>query len=185
MGIGGTIRNLAAAIQRRAEVDYPDAQGFVVQRGELEELIGELASMPAAKRGRVPGIKPDRGDVILGGALVLSTLMEAGGFEELDVTEAGLREGVFFERFLDDCDPPLFPDVRRASVENLALRYRGTRSRTSATSPGSRSRSSTSSARLGCTTSVTASASCSGPRACCTTSAPPSTTTTTTSTRAT
>ena len=125
VGIGGTIRNLAAAIQRRAEVDYPDAQGFVVERAALEELIGELASMPPAKRGRVPGIKPDRGDVILGGALVLSALMDAGDFEELDVTEAGLREGVFFERFLAHADPPLFGDVRRASVENLALRYRG------------------------------------------------------------
>jgi exopolyphosphatase/guanosine-5'-triphosphate,3'-diphosphate pyrophosphatase len=81
--------------------------------------------MPASKRGRVPGIKPDRGDVILGGAIVLSALMEAGRFDELDVTEAGLREGVFFERFLAGADPPLFPDVRRAAVENLALRYRG------------------------------------------------------------
>jgi exopolyphosphatase/guanosine-5'-triphosphate,3'-diphosphate pyrophosphatase len=125
VGIGGTIRNLAAAIERRADIDYPDAQGFVLGRDDLEELIAELASMPAAKRARVPGIKPDRGDVILGGAVVLSTLMEAGGFDELEVSEAGLREGVFFERFLAGSDPPLFPDVRRASVENLALRYRG------------------------------------------------------------
>jgi exopolyphosphatase/guanosine-5'-triphosphate,3'-diphosphate pyrophosphatase len=125
VGIGGTIRNLASAVQRRAGVDYPDAQGFVVSRDSLEKLIEELASMPPAKRARVPGIKPDRGDVILGGAIVLSALMEAGRFDELDVTEAGLREGVFFERFLEGADPPLFGDVRRAAVENLALRYRG------------------------------------------------------------
>src|SRR5437588_658826 len=48
---------------------------------------------------------------------------EAGGFGEIEVPEAGLREGVFFERFLADLDPPLFPDVRRAAVENLASRY--------------------------------------------------------------
>jgi exopolyphosphatase/guanosine-5'-triphosphate,3'-diphosphate pyrophosphatase len=71
----------------------------------------------------VPGIKPDRGDVILGGAAVLGALMDAGGFEELEVTEAGLREGVFFEHYLAGQDPPLFADVRRASVENLARRY--------------------------------------------------------------
>ena len=124
VGIGGTIRNLATAVQRRAGVDYPDAQGFVVGRDALDELIEELASLPPAKRARVPGIKPDRGDVILGGALVLSALMEAGRFDELDVTEAGLREGVFFERFLEGEDPPLFDDVRRAAVENLARRYR-------------------------------------------------------------
>jgi exopolyphosphatase / guanosine-5'-triphosphate,3'-diphosphate pyrophosphatase len=69
----------------------------------------------------VPGIKPDRADVILGGALVLEACMEAGGFDVLEVSEAGLREGVFFEDLLGD--PPLFDDVRRASVENLAHRY--------------------------------------------------------------
>jgi exopolyphosphatase/guanosine-5'-triphosphate,3'-diphosphate pyrophosphatase len=124
VGIGGTIRNLASAVERRSGVDYPDAQGYVLAREALDELIGELASMPVAKRRRVPGIKPDRGDVILGGATVLSAVMEAGDFDELDVTEAGLREGVFFERFLSDRDPPLLPDVRRAAVESLALRYR-------------------------------------------------------------
>jgi exopolyphosphatase/guanosine-5'-triphosphate,3'-diphosphate pyrophosphatase len=122
VGIGGTVRNLAAAAERRAGIEG-DAQGFLLERKALDDLIDELASMSPAKRGGVPGIKPDRGDVILGGAVVLSALMEAGGFDELEVSEAGLREGVFFERFLDDRDPPLFDDVRQASVINLANRY--------------------------------------------------------------
>jgi exopolyphosphatase/guanosine-5'-triphosphate,3'-diphosphate pyrophosphatase len=122
VGIGGTVRNLAAAAERRAGIEG-DAQGFRLERDALEDLIEDLASMSPGKRGRVPGIKPDRGDVILGGAVVLSALMEAGGFDELEVSEAGLREGAFFERFLDDRDPPLFEDVREASVINLANRY--------------------------------------------------------------
>jgi exopolyphosphatase / guanosine-5'-triphosphate,3'-diphosphate pyrophosphatase len=123
VGIGGTIRNLAAAAQKR--MDYPDVdvQGFVLDRGALEELIDLLASKPASKRGAVRGIKPDRGDVILGGALVLAATMEAGGFDAVEVSEAGLREGIFFERLLEDRDPPLFENVRRASVENLAHRF--------------------------------------------------------------
>jgi exopolyphosphatase/guanosine-5'-triphosphate,3'-diphosphate pyrophosphatase len=123
-GIGGTVRNLAAAAQKRA--GHPDTngvQGFKLTREALEDLIEELASMPVSKRANVPGIKPDRGDVILGGALVLAAVMESAGFEAVETTEAGLREGVFFERFLDDRDPPLFDDVREAAVSNLALRY--------------------------------------------------------------
>jgi exopolyphosphatase / guanosine-5'-triphosphate,3'-diphosphate pyrophosphatase len=123
VGMGGTIRNLAAAAERHAGVDHPDAQGYLLTRDALDELIDELASMSASKRGRVPGIKPDRGDVILGGATVLATFMDEGGFGELEVTEAGVREGIFFEHFLAGADPPLLPDVRRASVENLANRY--------------------------------------------------------------
>ena len=69
----------------------------------------------------MPGIKPDRGDVILGGALVLAAAMDTGGFDAVEVTEAGLREGIFFERLLGE--GRLFDDVRRASVENLAHRF--------------------------------------------------------------
>ncbi|MEA2411977.1 MAG: exopolyphosphatase / guanosine-5-triphosphate,3-diphosphate pyrophosphatase [Thermoleophilaceae bacterium] len=124
VGIGGTIRNLASAAERRAGLPDTDAQGYLLTRDALEELIEDLASMPAHKRGRVPGIKPDRGDVILGGAVVLATLMDQAGIDELEATDAGLREGIFFERFLENGDePPLFPDVRGASVMNLAHRY--------------------------------------------------------------
>ena len=123
-GLGGTIRNLAAAAQKRLELPDVDVQGFGLTRAALEELIDELASRPASKRGSMRGIKPDRGDVILGGALVVAAAMDGGGFDELEVTEAGLREGIFFERLLNDRDPPLLDDVRRESVQNLAHRFR-------------------------------------------------------------
>ena len=122
-GIGGTIRNLAEAAARAAGLPFTDPQGYCLERGALEDLIGELASLAPAKRGSVPGIKPDRGDVILGGAVVVATLMDEIGIDQIETTNAGLREGVFFERYLEHADPPLFEDVRRASVENLAHRY--------------------------------------------------------------
>jgi exopolyphosphatase / guanosine-5'-triphosphate,3'-diphosphate pyrophosphatase len=122
-GIGGTIRNLAAAAEKRSAYPDVDVGGYVLERDDLEELIEELASRPASKRGNVRGIKPDRGDVILGGALTLAGAMDAGGFEAVEVSEAGLREGIFFERYLAPAAPPLFDDVRRSSVENLANRY--------------------------------------------------------------
>src|SRR3954468_2940266 len=121
VGIGGTIRNLAAAAMRDNELPLMDAQGFKLDRAELEPLIELLADRPASKRGDVRGIKPDRGDVILGGALVLAAALDCGGFDDIEVTEAGLREGVFFERLIGE--PELFDDVRRESVENLAHRF--------------------------------------------------------------
>jgi exopolyphosphatase / guanosine-5'-triphosphate,3'-diphosphate pyrophosphatase len=122
-GIGGTIRNLATAAQKRLELPDVDVQGFRLTRESLGELIEEFASMPVTKRGSVKGIKPDRGDVILGGAVVLDAAMECGGFDAVEVTEAGLREGIFFECLFEDRDPPLVEDVRRESVFNLAHRY--------------------------------------------------------------
>jgi exopolyphosphatase/guanosine-5'-triphosphate,3'-diphosphate pyrophosphatase len=121
VGIGGTIRNLAAAAMKRLDLPDIDVQGFTIGREALEELIELLAARPASKRGGVSGIKPDRGDVILGGALVLAAALDTGGFDAVEVTEAGLREGIFFERLLGE--GRLFEDVRRESVENLAHRF--------------------------------------------------------------
>jgi exopolyphosphatase/guanosine-5'-triphosphate,3'-diphosphate pyrophosphatase len=122
VGLGGTVRNLAAAAQRAADLPEFGVQGFVLGREALEDLVGRLAALTPAERGKVPGIKPARGDLILAGAAVVLAVLEAGEFEAIEVTEAGLREGVFFARHLDG-DPPLFDDVRRATVENLAAQY--------------------------------------------------------------
>ena len=85
--------------------------------------------MPASERGRVPGIKSARADIILAGAAVVQTVLEVGGFAGIEVTEAGLREGVFFESLLPGPDH-LFDDVRRDSVLNLARQYRVDRAHT-------------------------------------------------------
>jgi exopolyphosphatase / guanosine-5'-triphosphate,3'-diphosphate pyrophosphatase len=122
VGIGGTVRNLGAAAQRDLGVPEFGVQGYVLARSELDRLIEELAKRTPAERGKMPGIKPSRGDLILAGAVVVQSVMEAGGFEGLEITEAGLREGVFFERHLPG-EPPLFDDVRRASVINMAAQY--------------------------------------------------------------
>ena len=123
VGIGGTVRNLAAAAQRAAGLPSNGVQGMVITAAALDDLVGQLAALPAAERASVPGIKPARADLILAGAVVVQGAMRAGGFDSLETTEAGMREGVFFERLLADHEAPLFPDVRRASVQNLAARY--------------------------------------------------------------
>lgn len=126
-GIGGTVRNLAAAAELAAGLPSYGVQGFALERAALDDLVDELADRPASERGKVPGIKPERGDLILAGALVIQTVLELGGFTAIEATEAGLREGVFFETLLEGSDPPLLDDVRRASVLNLAAQYQADR----------------------------------------------------------
>lgn len=123
VGIGGTVRNLAAAAQKAANLPSFGVQGFSLERQGLDALIEELAGRPASQRGSVPGIKPERGDVILAGAVTVAAVMDAGGLDAIEVTEAGLREGVFFEWYLDGLDPPLLGSVREASVYNLHGHY--------------------------------------------------------------
>jgi exopolyphosphatase/guanosine-5'-triphosphate,3'-diphosphate pyrophosphatase len=123
VGIGGTVRNLASAAQRAAGLPSFDVQGYVVTRDALADLVAELAARPARKRGDVPGIKPERADLILAGAAVIEAVLEAGEFDALEATEAGLREGIFLASHLAPAEPPLLPSVRESSVRNLAAQY--------------------------------------------------------------
>jgi exopolyphosphatase/guanosine-5'-triphosphate,3'-diphosphate pyrophosphatase len=122
VGIGGTVRNLAAAAGAAAGLPSIGVQGAFLHRAALDQLIKELSARPVAERAALEGIKPGRAGLILAGAVVIAAAMEAIGTDRLEVTHSGLREGVFFEQFLGG-DPPLFDDVRIASVRNLAVRY--------------------------------------------------------------
>jgi exopolyphosphatase/guanosine-5'-triphosphate,3'-diphosphate pyrophosphatase len=123
VGVGGTVRNLAAALQRALELPEFGVQGFVIERAALDDLVARLAAMSVAERRKVAGIKPARGDIVLAGAVVIQQVLESGELAGIEATEAGLREGVFFERSLSGRSEPLVEDVRRASVLNLAAQY--------------------------------------------------------------
>jgi exopolyphosphatase/guanosine-5'-triphosphate,3'-diphosphate pyrophosphatase len=123
VAIGGTARTLATAAQRAADLPSFGVQGFVLEADALDELIEQLGELPADERASVPGIKPARADIVLAGAVVIRGVMEAADVDGIEVTEAGMREGVFFETYLGPAAPPLFDDVRLASVTNLAARF--------------------------------------------------------------
>jgi exopolyphosphatase/guanosine-5'-triphosphate,3'-diphosphate pyrophosphatase len=124
VGIGGAVRNLAAAAQRAEGQPDMGIQGFVLEREVLGELVEQLAALAVAERADVPGIKRGRGDIVLAAAVTIEAVLEAGGYAGIEATEAGLREGVFFERELfAGADEPLFDNVRVAAVRNLAIQY--------------------------------------------------------------
>ncbi len=123
VGIGGAVRNLAAAAQRQADQVDIGVQGFIITADALGDLVSTLAALPASERGNVPGVKPGRGDIILASALVIETVLSLGGFAGIETTEAGLREGVFLAREMFAGGSDRFDDVRAAAVRNLAVQY--------------------------------------------------------------
>jgi exopolyphosphatase/guanosine-5'-triphosphate,3'-diphosphate pyrophosphatase len=123
VGLGGSVRNLAAAAVRMADLPLDSVQGFVLGRDALDALVDELAGRPPEERERVPGIKRGRGEVILAAAVVLRAVLEASGAEGIEATEAGLREGIFLSGLLAPADPPIVTDVRATSVRNLARQH--------------------------------------------------------------
>jgi exopolyphosphatase/guanosine-5'-triphosphate,3'-diphosphate pyrophosphatase len=123
VGIGGAMRNLAAAAQHAAGQGDLGVQGYLLTAEALAALIKQLARTPPAQRGEIAGIKPGRADIILAGALAIEGVLAHGAFAGIEATEAGLREGVFFDRELLPGPEPLFDDVRASAVRNLAVQY--------------------------------------------------------------
>lgn len=121
VAMGGTIRNLAHAAQKKSGYPLALLHGYFLTRADLEAVTDELLRQPARARARVPGINSDRADVILAGALVYRWLLRAAGKKGLLISGHGVREGTFYRHFLSR--PYLLKNVRAGSIANLEARY--------------------------------------------------------------
>jgi exopolyphosphatase / guanosine-5'-triphosphate,3'-diphosphate pyrophosphatase len=120
-GMGGTVRTLARMDQKQRAYPLDRVHGYTLSREALAGLVDQLARRGRREREQLPGLKSDRADVTLAGAVIVEQLMDQGGFAELTVSGQGVREGIFYRHFLPDADPPLLDDPRGFSVRNLAL----------------------------------------------------------------
>ena len=120
VGLGGTIRNLAKIEAARQKFPLPNIGGFQLSADSLDETIEQLCELPLEKRREISGLSRDRADIILPGALVIREITKRLDQDELTISGAGLREGLFFEQFWRDLPVPVAPDLREFSVLNLA-----------------------------------------------------------------
>jgi exopolyphosphatase/guanosine-5'-triphosphate,3'-diphosphate pyrophosphatase len=97
VGSSGTIQNLAEMASRAAKSaspreaqDAPDALSL----DALAEVAKKLCSISVAERGKIPGINPQRADIIVAGAAILQTLMEELDMREIQLSSRGLLDGM-------------------------------------------------------------------------------------------
>ncbi|HLY28847.1 MAG TPA: Ppx/GppA phosphatase family protein [Aggregatilineales bacterium] len=123
VGLGGSLRNVTHMAQK--SLDYPmgELHGFQLRDSDLRRAIEQMEYLTVQQRMALPGMKPDRADIALAGAIVIEECMKHAGYDRMTVCAQGLREGVFYEGFLSTNKPPIFEDVRRASVMNVAHLY--------------------------------------------------------------
>jgi len=126
MGSSGTIENLAEIASRVLHLKEPWNRGNVLSRDDLTKLISLMRPMTTEERKKVPGMNPERADIIIGGAAVLESLMESLDLAEIHASERGLREGLLID-FLQR-EGGYFPihemSVRMISVRRLARLFR-------------------------------------------------------------
>lgn len=96
VGSSGTITNLADVAmhhfcKRRRQRDD------VLKLSQLERVVKLLCSLPLEERRQVPGINPERADIIVAGAAILHTLLEDCGLSEIRISDRGLRDGLVLD----------------------------------------------------------------------------------------
>ncbi len=93
IGSSGTAINLAEIAMRR-EQKRGLVKGDILTRRQLRDVVAHLCSLPLEERRKVPGINPERADIIIGGAAILETLMQELNLPGIAISERGLREGL-------------------------------------------------------------------------------------------
>jgi exopolyphosphatase/guanosine-5'-triphosphate,3'-diphosphate pyrophosphatase len=94
IGTAGTAWTMAA-IELGVDAARSDLiDHFRLTRAAAEDVFRTLATEPVARRRHNPGLEPGRVDVIVGGAIVVVSVLRHWGFDEMLVSEADILDGL-------------------------------------------------------------------------------------------
>ncbi len=91
---GGTITALASMVMSMRRQIFSSLHGFEVLRSEIVHLLAMLIRKDIKSLRNVPGLNPDRADIIVAGLVVVDELMKFFGANMMLINERGIREGL-------------------------------------------------------------------------------------------
>ncbi|MHC3470615.1 Ppx/GppA phosphatase family protein [Streptomyces sp. 7R007] len=94
VGLAGSVTTVSAIAQELPEYDSARIHHSRVSRERVREITEWLLHSTHAERAAVPSMHPGRVDVIAAGALVLLSIMERIGAEEVVVSEHDILDGI-------------------------------------------------------------------------------------------
>jgi exopolyphosphatase/guanosine-5'-triphosphate,3'-diphosphate pyrophosphatase len=94
IGVAATVTTLATLHLGLGEHERERTHGHALTRQAVAEQLDRLAALPLAERRTVPGLEPGRAPVILGGIVILASILDAYGLAQIAVSERDLLDGV-------------------------------------------------------------------------------------------
>ena len=94
IGSGGTVTSIAAMVQAGRKEGFGSAHGYEILRSDMVHLLAMLLRKNLKELRDVPGLNPDRADIIVAGVMVMDELLEFCQTNLLKVNERGIREGL-------------------------------------------------------------------------------------------
>lgn len=106
IGSGGTFTALAHMAKWQREGRHGSVQGYLLSRAEVLHLLDRLRETPLEARRQIPGLSPDRADIIVAGAAVVARLTKRLGTQQILVNERGIRDGLLLEMIAELAGAP-------------------------------------------------------------------------------
>jgi exopolyphosphatase / guanosine-5'-triphosphate,3'-diphosphate pyrophosphatase len=94
VGLGGTVRTLASIHLRAHQGERKHRHGLELYQSDVTAVRERLESLSRRKRRKIRGLKAERADIILAGAVVIEEAMVFGGYLRLVVCTRGVRDGI-------------------------------------------------------------------------------------------
>ena len=97
VGLGGTMRTLASVHLRATPGERKHRNGLVLHQSDVTAIRERLEALSARRRRKIRGLKAERADIILAGAMVVEETMIFGGYLRLVICTRGVRDGLLFQ----------------------------------------------------------------------------------------
>lgn len=97
IAVGGTATTLAAMRLGLKRYDSERVEGVELSRDEILGLVDMVGATPLEGRVEIPGLPPDRAEIITSGGLIIAQILEDLGIESMRVSSQGLRHGLLRE----------------------------------------------------------------------------------------
>jgi exopolyphosphatase / guanosine-5'-triphosphate,3'-diphosphate pyrophosphatase len=94
VGMGGTVRTLGSIHLRQHRGERKHRHGLQLQQSDITAIRERLEGLSLRKRRKIRGLKAERADIILAGAIVIEEAMVFGGYLRLLVCTRGVRDGL-------------------------------------------------------------------------------------------
>jgi exopolyphosphatase / guanosine-5'-triphosphate,3'-diphosphate pyrophosphatase len=115
----GTAVNLAEIAHKALHQN--ESSPLVLTHRDLKRVVSLICSLPLDQRRKIPGMNPERADIIVPGAAILDTFMQELSLDSITVTGRGLQEGLLADYLSRMDEFPLLGELspRQRSVIQL------------------------------------------------------------------
>lgn len=120
IGTGGTFTTLAAVSMHRGAGSVSDGmlpyavRGYEMQRSEIKHTLEWLRQVPIKSRARIPGLAPDRAEIIIAGTVIAEAFLKRLGANAIKVHDRGIRDGLLLTMIAE-----LYPRTSETTAEPL------------------------------------------------------------------